>query len=85
MMKKDLKNYKNLNKQGRFSLGKKKRWNRRLQKGRESHFWKLLSFNRMRLLGSRGLISRKRKHLMIIDKDYRNKSNKRQRKRSKIG
>ena len=74
-----------MNKLGRFNLGKKKKWNRKLQKGREIHFWKLLSFNRRKLLGSRGLISRKRKHSMIIDKDYISKLKKRQRKRSKIG
>jgi hypothetical protein len=74
-----------LNQQGKYSLEKKKKWSKRLQKGRESHFWKLLSFNRMKLQGSKGLISRNKKHSMIIVKDYINKWKKRQRKRSKIG
>jgi len=67
--KKDKQNYRNLNKLGRFNFEKKKRWNRRLQKEKESHFYKLFSFNKMKLLGSRGLTTRKGKHLMIIGKD----------------
>jgi hypothetical protein len=70
---------------GRFNLGKKKRWSKKLQKGRGNHFWKLLSFNRRKLLESKELINRKRKHLKIIDKVYTNKLKKRLRKRSKIG